>query len=264
MKISEIKETARVNLKDKYWNCTFCSILYFIILILLSVALTAINSKLENYTVPLIIIQAAFAILSSILSYSLIANIVSILKDETKSFTKFIDNAFLNATRYIKVLLNVLIRVIIPIIIFFLCYFYFIGTYVAKANNQSFLCFDPNLLPLAIIVLIASFIVLVYFILKYTLTAFICATDNELSSKDITLKSAELMKKNKLKYILLMLSFIGWLILGAVVCFILSYFISNSNFISSVLIIFYAILRPYMIASEFSFFENLTKTINTN
>ena len=51
--------------------------------------------------------------------------------------------------------------------------------------------------------------------LLYTLAYYISYDNPELSSKECVLKSAELMKGNRSKYFLLLLSLSGWAILAA-------------------------------------------------
>lgn len=256
MTIQEIKKSAKISLKENYLKCISTTLFYFVIVAILTFLLSFIETKLEDHTVILVIIQAIFGIVSSVLSYGIIANIISLSNKETKSITKFIDTSIKNAPKYIMVLLNVLLRVLIPIIIVLLCFFYLFGTFVAYASEANFLCFYTNMLPFAIILFIASIIVLVYFMLKYALVPFIYKSNQKLSAKGIVLESTNLMKNQKLNYIALILSFTGWILLLAVILFILGYFI-ESVYLTPIIILFYILIRPYIIMSEWNFFEDL-------
>lgn len=256
MTIQEIKKSARLNLKGCYIKTASSSLLYFIIIMVLTYLLNVISLKLENRSVLLTIIQSIFGIISLVLSYGLISNVLALSQGETKSITKFVDNTILNFGNYIKIILQVLIRVFIPLFIFFLCIFYFIGTFIASVNNTNFLCFYANLLPLAIVLCIIGFCIFIYFLLKYVLTAYIYNSDKKLTSKEVVQKSAELMNGQKLNYICLILSFFGWILLTALILYILSYFV-DAAWLTPVVIVFYTLLRPYIIESESIFFESL-------
>ena len=67
------------------------------------------------------------------------------------------------------------------------------------------------------------------------------------------------MKKNKLKYLLLMLSFILWLIIFALFKNILNYFIdpTYSTYISNTL---FAIITPAITISQYIFYDSLANT----
>lgn len=263
MTIKEIKKSAKLNLKESYIKCASSSLLYFILIMILNYLLNIVGLKLSNNIFSLTIIQAIFGIISLVLSYGLISNILELSQGKTKSITKFIDNTILNFIKYIKITLQVMLRVLVPLFIFLLCIYYLIGTLIANINNTSFLCFYPNLLPLAIIVCLLSLAVLIYFLLKYTLTPFIYYSNTSLTSKEVVEKSAELMKGQKWNYICLILSFFGWILLTALILYILSYF-ADPIWLTPIVILFYTLIRPYVIQSESIFYENLGDTENLN
>lgn len=260
MTIQEIKKSARFNLKGSYIKCSSTCLLYFIIIAILTYILNIIGLKIGTDTIYINIIYAIFGVISLVLSFGVIANVLSLSQNKTKSITKFIDNSILNFGKYTKIILQILIRILIPLFIFLLCLFYLIFTLIAAANKTNYLVFQSNLLPLAIIICLVSFLVLVYFLLKYTLSAFICISDSSLNSKEIVQKSAELMKGRKLKYIGLILSFFGWIILVSIILYILSYFIDFS-WLTPIVIIFYTLIRPYVIESESIFYESIGEQV---
>ncbi len=263
MTIKEVKKSAKLNLKGCYIKCASASLLYFILIMILSYLLNILELKLTNNTVSLTIIQAIFGIISFVLSYGLISNILELSEGKTKSITKFVDNTILNFVKYIKIILQVLLRILVPLFIFLLCIYYLIGTLIANINNTNFLCFYPNLLPLAIAICLISLAILIYFLLKYILTPFIYYSNAHLTSKEVVQKSAELMKGQKWNYICLILSFFGWILLTALILYILSYFVDPA-WLTPIVILFYTLIRPYVIQSESIFFENLGNTENSN
>ena len=262
MTIQEIKKSAKISLKGNYLKCFSMTLLYFIIVVVLTFLLSLVETNLENHTVILVIVQAVFGIISSILSYGVIVNVISVSANETKSITKFIDISIRNAPKYIVILLNVLLRILAPLIITLLCFFYLFGTFIAYATETNFLCFYSILLPLAIILFIACIIVLIYFMLKYVLVAFIYKSNPELSAKEIVTKSNQLMKKQKLGYVMLILSFAGWLLLVSVILYLLGYFV-DAIYLTPIIILFYSLIRPYIILSEWNFYENLNSNEQT-
>jgi len=133
---------------------------------------------------------------------------------------------------------------------------YLIGTRAAKIKQVNFLYFSKNLLPLAVIIFILSFIVLIYFILKYIIVAYVYHQNKELTPKQIVQKTSELMKGNKLKYILLILSFLSWFLLAAIIIFVLNHFIPI-QYITPFVILFYSMLKPYIAISTLEFYESL-------
>ena len=261
MTISEIKKSAKLNLKGNYFRCSSSCLLYFIIIMILAYIINILKIKLDNHIIPLTIFRAIFGIISLVLSYGLIANVLNLSQNKTKSITKFMDMSILNFSRYTKVILQVLLRIFIPLFIFFLCLFYLCVTFIAQINKTNFLCFYGDLLPLAIIICVLSLCILIFFLLKYVLTAFICNDDTTLSSKEVVQKSAELMKGKKLKYICLILSFFGWILLTSVILYIFSYFVDLS-LLTPIVIVFYTLIRPYVIESESIFYESLGQKEN--
>lgn len=81
--------------------------------------------------------------------------------------------------------------------------------------------------------------------LAYTLVPYILHDNPELSITETLAKSREMMKGHKWELFLLMLSFIGWLLLG-----ILTFFIG------------YLWLMPYMQMTEYKFYEQIRAAYN--
>ena len=255
MTISEIKKTAKTKLSGFYIKCASSSLLFFIVILVLSFIQKSITDTLEN-TALITIIKTLFLIINWILSYGIISNIIDLSDTKTNSITNFLNVAINNTTKYIKIALNIIIKILVPLIIFIFVSFYLIGTIISKINNISFLCFYPSLLPVAITVFFVTAIILIYFILDYILVAYIFHEHPNMSPKEITLKSKEIMNGKKLEYILLNLSFLNWYLIGFFILFILSKFIETS-YLTSVFIFFYSLLRPYTVISKLQFYESL-------
>lgn len=255
MQINEIKKTAKLKLTGNYIKCAFSSLLYLIIISLLTFLQKKLTNNIEN-SIVLAIVQAIFLLFSWILSYGIIANILDLVNVKTNSITDFINSTLKNCGKYTSIGLRVLVKILAPLILFLLVAFYWIGTVIAKINQVDFLCFSQNLVPLATSAWIFSGILLIYFILKYVLVAYIYYENPNMKEKEIIEKSKTLMEKNKLKYILLLLSFLHWFLIAALILMIFNIFIP-SEYLTPFIILFYSILRPYVIISKFEFYKEL-------
>lgn len=254
MKISKIKEVARVKLTGNYIKCASSSLLYFIMITLLTFFQTKV-AVIENSVVSAIV-QALFLILNWVLSYGIVANVLDLVDIKTNAITDFINSTLKNFIRYLELGLRALVRILIPLLIFLFVAFYWCATMIAKINKVDFLCFNQHLVPLATTALILSLILLIYFILKYALIAYIYHYNREMDLKEILDNSKNLMKKNMGHFILLLLSFLHWFLIGALILLILNIFIEG-RFLTPFIVLFYSILRPYIIVSKSEFYKEL-------
>lgn len=255
MQINDIKEKSKIKLNGNYIRCASSSLFYFIIFYLITLFQYKITNNIEN-SILLSVLQAFVFIINWILNYGIISNILDLSNIKTNSITDFINTTIKYSGKYIKIGLNVLIRILVPLLLFILSIYYWFGTKVAEIHKIDFLCFYHNLVPLANSLLIISIIVLLYFILKYVLVAYIYYENPTMSVKDIINKSKELMKGKKFQYIILLLSFLHWFLICALILFILSYFI-KSDYYTPIIILFYSIIRPYIVVSKNEFYREL-------
>ena len=254
MKITNIKQSAKVKLTGNYIKCA-SSLLYFIIISLLTFFQTKSINTIQNSAI-LAIVQAFLLIINWVFSYGIIANILDLVDIKTNSITDFINSTLKRGLKYIRIGLIFLLKILVPLIIFLFTFFYWIGTEVAKINKVNFLCFNQNLSLLAGLICVLSGILLVYYILKYMLVAYIYYENPDMSEKEIVEKSKTLMKGHIHQYILLLLSFLHWFLIAALILFILNIFI-ESKFLTPFMVLFYSIIRPYVITSKFEFYKEL-------
>ena len=266
MHISEIKKDAKIKLTGNYIRCASSSLLYFIMISLITFFQEKVSFSIKN-SVLLAIIEAIFLILSWILNYGIISNILDLVNIKTNSITDFINSTLKFGGKYIKIGLRILLKILLPLILFLFSVFYWIGTAIANVNQINFLCFNKDLLPLAALIWIISGILLLYYILKYVLVAYIYHENLEMPDKDIVNKSNELMQGNKLKYILLLLSFLHWFLFGAIALLLLNIFI-EAKYLTPFMVLFYSIIRPYIVTSKSEFYTELSdikeEKINNN
>ena len=255
MQISEIRKDAKIKLTGNYIKCASSSLLYFIIISLLTFFQAKFANSIKS-SVVLAFVQAIFLILGWILNYGIIANILDLVNIKTNSITDFINTTLKQGEKYLKIGFNILLKILLPLFLNLLAAFYWFGTMIANVNNINFLCFNKNLVPLASTICIISGILLLYYILKYALVAYIYHENPEMSEKDIVNKSKELMKGNKFKYILLLLSFLHWFLIGAIILLVLNIFI-DAKYLTPFMVFFYSSIRPHIVTSKAEFYNEL-------
>jgi uncharacterized membrane protein len=255
MKISEIKKDAKIKLTGSYIRCASSSLLYFTIISLITFFQSKITNTVES-SIILAIIQAIFLILHWILGYGIIANVLDLQDIKTNSITDFINTTIKNCFKYLKIGLYFLLKILFPVIIFIFAAFYCIGTRIAQINHLNFLCFNQNLLPLSLVILALSGILLIYYLLKYVLVAYIYYDHPDMDEKEIVDTSSKLMQKNKLNFIILLLSFLHWFLLGALILLILNNFI-ETRYLTPFMVFFYSIIRPYVVVCKYEFYKEL-------
>ena len=98
--------------------------------------------------------------------------------------------------------------------------------------------------------------VLIYFILKFIIVPYVSVEHPEFSAKEIVENSRDTMKGNIFNYILLILSFLPWIILMSIILFIFNKFIP-AQFLTPFVILFDAILKPYTTTSISMFYDDI-------
>lgn len=255
MKINEIKKDAKLKLTGNYIRCASSSLLYFIIISLLTFFQTKLANSIVN-SILLAIVQAIFILLNWILSYGIIANILDLVDVKTNSITDFINSTLKGCFKYTKIGLRVLLKILFPLILNLFAAFYWIGTAIAKVNHVNFLCFNQNIIPLATFIWILAGLILIYYILRYIFVAYIYHEHPEMTEKEIVDTSRKLMHKNKFRFILLLLSFLHWFLIAALILLILNMFIEG-KYLTPFIVFFYSIIRPYVIVSKSEFYKEL-------
>ena len=255
MKINEIKKDARIKLSGNYIKCCSSSLLYFIIVSLLTFAQAKLTGIINN-SVLSAFVQAIFIIIDWVLGYGIIANILDLTDGKTSSITDFINSSLKNCVKYTKIGLRFLLKILIPLIINIFAGFYWIGTMFAKINNTNFLCFNRNLLPLASFIWVLAFLILVYCALRHVLVAYIFYANPDMPENEIVKKSRKLMHFRKYKYILLLLSFLHWFLLAALLLLMLNFFIV-AKYLTPFIVFFYSLIRPYIVVCKNEFYKEL-------
>lgn len=249
MKISDLKQEAKVNLQGKWGKAILIAIVYYLINFVLGMIGQSItNNVLEIiYSVLLIIINVPFA-------YGYIASLVKLSRNENVSPLDFITIGLQSFKNSWMVIFRTVLKMLLPIFLVIVSYMilFLSAILTFKSNSSSFL------LIIAFILLFGSYIYAFIKGLSYTLTSYVLYDNQDLSGKEIVEKSSELMKNNKWNYIKLSLSFLLYYIVIMIVYAIL-YQVANS--IIAVVFALIAIigvsiyLLPYLNFALIAFYE---------
>lgn len=250
MNISELKKDAKIKLSGIYFKVILINLVYLIIVGILETLGNIINNDILSFIYPILIL-----IISLPFSYGLLVSMLKLSRNEDISLTDFITIGLNNMKNVWKVLGRTILKVIVPIILFILTAVTSIITFsVSLAYSIS---------PIIIIVSFTLFIIAtIYYIAKllsYILTYYILYDNPELSAKEIVGKSENLMNKHKWDYILLCLSFIGWILLIYLCSTLLIMFV-NEILGTILLFIAYLALVPYISFSMVNFYEELSSS----
>lgn len=252
MNSKELKSEAREKLKNKWSKIFSISLFYTIITIIVNYIAESIGSAFLTVDLVSSLLNLIGLIFLLPLSFGITASIIKLMRDENISVTDFINIGFQNISNTWKVILNMFLKLLIPFIIFTVIIF--VITYFFISNSSSL---TLEFLYILFIVIAFAFIIFsLIIIIPYALSMFVLYDNSNKTGKEIINMSADLMNGNKLKYIYLILSFLGWYILFYIILGILNYFLP-SNIIN---ILSYAptvLITPYITATQFNFYESL-------
>lgn len=275
MKIGEIKNNAKEFLKENYWNALALCILYIVVAIVIAFISNLVGKIPAIGTVAPMAITICIVVP---IAYGWVKNFMDLKYGKTKNVTEFIKGGFDNFERavstwwssswrkFLKTLpgtiissIGVILLVVSLVLLFFVelstldnvsstfreelgdSYEEFVETSEMVAENIDVyektvgIMFTTSLIFIVIGVLVAM-----PFALQYIIYDIIAIDRPELSAAEVAKESVNLMKGNRMKYIGLILSFIGWWILCIITCGI--------GFI---------FLMPYVQVARISFYESL-------
>lgn len=263
---TEIRKEARNHLKNKWGKGVLITFCYFIIEMIISI----IVNKTEDISIVNLIIGIAQLLISVPISFGLIISFIKLKRDEDVGAFDFITSGFGSFKKSWAIYLRMVLKMIVPIILVIISIVIitastFVGSKTfakeaMRADELSIYDYEledviaanstyklPNNASKAIIwiyigaiLLLASEIYAIVISLKYVLSYYIAYDEPDLYSKDVVEKSATMMIKNRGKYFVLTLSFIGWSILAVLT-----------------MGIGFLWLMPYMMVSQVCFYEAL-------
>lgn len=213
MVLSDIRKSAREALSGKWGKAILILLAYF----LFTFALGFVSGLVEDIALLSLIVEIATVVVSIPVSFGLIASFIKLKRGEEVKAFDFITYGFTNFSKGWKVAGNMLLKMWLPILLYVLATiaFSFITAFGITASAMSD---SASLMVIAMIVgialFIAAFVYLFITSLSYSLSYFIAYDNEAMSGKEVVEKSKEMMKGNRGKYVLLQLSFIGWVILS--------------------------------------------------
>ena len=273
MKLSEIRQEARNDLKSAWVKTAIISFIYLVIFFVISF----IQTKFQNNDVVYIAISIISILLTIPLAGGILFTIMKVKNKEEIKVFDFITIGFKNFARFWKISLRMLYKILPQFIIliifavlmvagyinlvisgFFLALAY--GGVVFTSNIQTFL----GMFAIGFIGYIVIIFTLLPKFLSFALSYLISFDNNELPAKECVAKSTELMKGKRWKLFCLYLSFIGW---AFILAFIYAVFVQTSNLIILPTIILYigtAFLLPYIVMSFIVFYKKILSSSQEN
>lgn len=214
MKITEIKKEARDVLEGK-WNKGALSVLAYAIIMLI---ITIIGNLFKDETVMSSIVSIAKTILTVPLSFGITFSFIRLKRGEDVKPFDFLNSGFSNFERAWKISLRVALKMILPIML--ICIIAIVM--IVLIIQDSIQLLDTNaiyklnyMILIEFVACIVLYIYVVTRVLLYSLTTYIAFDNPDMTALEVVNESERLMKGNRLKLCLLLLSFIGWAILCA-------------------------------------------------
>ena len=217
MKASEIRRQARETLRGK-WGKSVCITLAYIVIVFIILLITEL---FESGSVIKTIVQIIQIFINVPLSLGFAYSMIKIKRNEEVRPFDFLKIGFKNFGRAWKLDLRIFLKLIVPIIILIIgLVFIYVALFGATlvVYELSDVELDWNLLSnifyIGIAIYLLGLILSIIFGLLYSLV-FMVAYDNPYMAASVAVnKSAELMRGNRWKFFVLILSFLGWAILG--------------------------------------------------
>ena len=252
MKSSEIKQVALTELKGKWQKALGITTLFTLVNIAISYLFTVVQN-LTTFT-PILYygVNIIYSAIYLPLSFGLLSSIRKLLKGDEVHYTTFLNEAILNSTKTIVVFLRTLLKMLLPCIIIIVA---IIG--LLLLTTQILPLTEATVSGYAIYISLLSLVVCICIaisVLPYSLSSYILSDNGELKAKEIVEKSATLMKNNKWNLVKLIVSFVGWILLIAVISSVIGLLTSEivADYVHWFAMIF---LLPYLLGSMSVFYE---------
>lgn len=198
MNSSEFRTEARGSLQGKWGKAALIVLCYLVVTLLLEKVTGILGDFLSSLVITIIEIP---------LSFGFVISVFKLFKDESVGFFDFISNAINNFSKSWSITWRMILKLLLPCIILVIS-IVLLGITAATGNSSLFGI-------LSVVIVVDS----IYFTMKsyYYQLSFIVAADNpEMTGLEAVEKSESLMQGRRFKLFCLQLSFIGWIILGAI------------------------------------------------
>ena len=250
IKSSEIKKAALNKLDWK--KSLLVSTIFVLTNLALSYALEFGINLTINTPIFYFAVNAIYVALFLPLSFGFISAISKLYKSEKVTGTTMFNDAVLNFTKSIAIFLRTVWKMLLPSIIIIGAV---IGILFLTVQNLPITTSSLTGYTLYIILLYSVVLIgILLSALPYVLSSYILVDNNEMSSKEIIEQSATLMDNKKWNFVKLIISFLGWFFLLAVITVIASMAINETvgNIVNWAGMI---LLMPYLVTSIRVFYE---------
>ena len=269
MKLSEIRQEARNDLKESWLKTAIISFIYLVIFFVLSF----IQTIFKNNDFIYILISIISLVLTIPLAAGLLYTLMKVKNKEEIKIFDFITIGFKNFAKFWKIALRMLLKVLPQFILTVIFAIIMVAGYINLIVSGFFLAlaydgvvFTSNIqffLGMLIVGLI-GYIVMIFVLLpkflSFALSYLISYDNNELSAKECIEKSTQLMQGKRWKLFCLYLTFIGW---AFILAFIYAVFIQTTPYTIIPTIILYigtSFLLPYMVMSFIIFYKKISSS----
>ena len=269
MKLSEIRQEARNDLKESWIKTAIISFIYLVIFFVISF----IQTIFKNNDFIYILISIISLVLTIPLAAGLLYTLMKVKNKEEIKIFDFITIGFKNFAKFWKIALRMLLKVLPQFILTVIFAIIMVAGYINLIVSGFFLAlaydgvvFTSNIqffLGMLIVGLI-GYIVMIFVLLpkflSFALSYLISYDNNELSAKECIEKSTQLMQGKRWKLFCLYLTFIGW---AFILAFIYAVFIQTTPYIIIPTIVLYigtAFLLPYIVMSFITFYKKISSS----
>lgn len=269
MKLSEIRQEARNDLKESWLKTAIISFIYLVIFFVISF----IQTIFKNNDFIYILISIISLVLTIPLAAGLLYTLMKVKNKEEIKIFDFITIGFKNFAKFWKIALRMLLKVLPQFILTVIFAVAMVIGYYGLAISGFFLALAFNgviftetikfylgLLIVGGIGYIVMIFVLLPKFLSFALSYLISYDNNELSAKECIEKSTQLMQGKRWKLFCLYLTFIGW---AFILAFIYAVFIQTTPYIIIPTIVLYigtAFLLPYIVMSFITFYKKISSS----
>jgi len=252
---SEIKKAA---LNKLNWKKSFLVSAVFVLANLaLSYALTYTNNLTANAPILNVAVNLIYIALFVPLSFGFISAISKLYKSERVSGTTIFNDAVLNFTKTIGIFLRTILKILLPSIVII------IGALgILFLTVQNLPITNANLSGYSLFILLiylTVFIGIAIAAVPYVLSSYILVDNKEMTTKEIIEQSASLMENKRWNFVKLILSFLGWFLILAVITTIANMLGGElvGNIVNCIGLI---LLMPYLVTSIRVFYEECNDT----
>ena len=214
MSYSEMRAQAREKLTGKWGKVAVMTLVF----VILSMILSALQKGIGN-NVTSIILSIAVIIITVPISFGFTFSLYKIFKGEEVGYFDFLSLGLSNFKKAWGIALHICLKLILPILLFVIANVLIIVSGLAIYNIDVGNTLNTGMTSIiGLVSIILTFVSMVWLTIRsfyYVIANFIAFDNLEISSKEAVEKSQKLMKGNRAKYFVLMLTFIGWIFLGS-------------------------------------------------